>query len=494
MINPGRLWLCIACLISTEPGAVRAQGTLEGYCWPLSAAPGSSINFCLSGQGSTSVYFYRHKANASGLTSIPLGSTNVVTSLQVITDTSARDGCGWTNSFTLLIPSNWVSGMYSARCTNSAAQTFWITFVVKPNPGQRGRIAALANINTWNAYNSWGGGSKYDGRAHLSLLRPNSEVSPVSGALHLARAELWMLGWFEDHGYTPDLYTDLDFHNGVGLQDYKCLVIHTHPEYWSLQMYANLKNWLNAGGCVIYLGGNGIYEDSEYTPDQTGMIFLAGVENGPRDAAMFRNMYPPMSERMLLGEGCEIDIYALWAGFQALQASHPFFQGTGLVNGNAFGQSGLNGGGASGWEVDTIGPGSPANTIVLARGLNYTDGLQGGDMTYYAHPAGGFVFGTGSISFGGSLVVDPALQQIVSNALNEALADPPQLKLASISGGWAQLKIRGRPSMHYLIQQSTDLNSTNWEDIALLLGDGTTQTVLTPCPANAAFYRSVPKP
>ena len=36
-------------------------------------------------------------------------------------------------------------------------------------------------------------------------------------------------------------------------------------------------------------------------------------------------------------------------------------------------------------------------------------------------PAGGFVFSTGSISFGGSLLVDPALQAILTNALNEAL-------------------------------------------------------------------------
>lgn len=494
MIKRGTLSFCAACILGIAPSVVRGQGILEGYCWPLSAPPGGSINFCISGQSSTTVSFYRHKANASGLTSILLGSTNVATSLQPVTDTSASNGCGWSNNLTLSIPSNWVSGMYSARCTNNAAQTFWITFVVKPNPNQKGRIAALANINTWNAYNSWGGGSKYDGRAHLSLLRPNSGVSPVSGALHLARAELWVLGWLEDHGYAPDLYTDLDFHNGIGLEHYRCLVIHTHPEYWSFQMYANLKNWLNTGGCVIYLAGNGIYEDSEYTPDQTGMIFLDGVENGPRDAAMFRNMYPPMAERMLLGEGCEINIYALWAGFETLQASHPFFQGTGLANGNAFGQSGLNGGGASGWEVDTVGPWSPSNTIVLARGLNFNDGLQGGDMTYYAHPAGGFVFGAGSISFGGSLVVDARLQQIVSNALNEALADPPQLKLSSTTGGWAQLNLRGRPSMNYLVQQSTNLFSPNWQDVELLAGDGTTQTVLTPCPANAAFYRAVLKP
>src|SRR3954453_3401787 len=42
-------------------------------------------------------------------------------------------------------------------------------------------------------------------------------------------------------------------------------------------------------------------------------------------------------------------------------------------------------------------------------------------MTCYRHPGGGFVFAAGSITFGGSLVVDVNLQQIVCNAVDEAL-------------------------------------------------------------------------
>jgi hypothetical protein len=42
-------------------------------------------------------------------------------------------------------------------------------------------------------------------------------------------------------------------------------------------------------------------------------------------------------------------------------------------------------------------------------------------MTYYDHPGGGFVFSAGSMSFGGSLVVDGKLQRIIRNALDECL-------------------------------------------------------------------------
>jgi hypothetical protein len=53
-------------------------------------------------------------------------------------------------------------------------------------------------------------------------------------------------------------------------------------------------------------------------------------------------------------------------------------------------------------------------------------------MTYYRTSAGGFVFSAGSISFGGSLVIDPVLQQIVRNALNACLY--PQFEPVIVSG------------------------------------------------------------
>jgi hypothetical protein len=41
-------------------------------------------------------------------------------------------------------------------------------------------------------------------------------------------------------------------------------------------------------------------------------------------------------------------------------------------------------------------------------------------MTYYDHPGGGFVFSAGSLTFGGSLVVDPVLSGLVGNVLQRA--------------------------------------------------------------------------
>jgi len=61
----------------------------------------------------------------------------------------------------------------------------------------------------------------------LSFLRPNPGVSLLTGILHLARAELWILSWLEDAGYQPDVYTDLDFElflNDSNLAQLACFV------------------------------------------------------------------------------------------------------------------------------------------------------------------------------------------------------------------------------------------------------------------------------
>ena len=119
------------------------------------------------------------------------------------------------------------------------------------------------------------------------------------------------------------------------------------------------------GGSLLYLGGNGIYEQGTYESDQTGMVFLGGNPDGKRGDALFRRLVPPRPERALLGvatERCKVR----GSPYRVCRADHPIFRGTGLSNKETFGDYGLNtgwvpflNGKASGWEVDTSdGPGA----------------------------------------------------------------------------------------------------------------------------------------
>ncbi len=99
---------------------------------------------------------------------------------------------------------------------------------------------------------------------------------------------------------------------------------------------------------------------------------------------------------------------------------------------------------ASAWEVDTVdGLGAttvpwdcaitdpamiapsdlPSGLTILATG-RYDGHGRGADMTYYEHPGGGIVFCASSLTFGGSLVVDPTIQQVMRNVLAAAGVQP----------------------------------------------------------------------
>ena len=81
------------------------------------------------------------------------------------------------------------------------------------------------------------------------------------------------------------------------------------------------------------------------------------------------------------------------------------------------GSSGLEGGGASGWECDSRDSRTPASTLLLAQGTNIGPAAE---MVTYDHPGGGFVFSAGSMSIQGAIPVDPVLQKVISNVLTEA--------------------------------------------------------------------------
>jgi hypothetical protein len=78
---------------------------------------------------------------------------------------------------------------------------------------------------------------------------------------------------------------------------------------------------------------------------------------------------------------------------------------------------------ADGWEVDQRGNGSPPHAYATDAliGLGGNASLSG-EMLFFTTEMGGVVFAASSINFGGSMVVDPNMQRIVQNALDQCLA------------------------------------------------------------------------
>jgi hypothetical protein len=110
------------------------------------------------------------------------------------------------------------------------------------------------------------------------------------------------------------------------------------------------------------------------------------------------------------------------APYRVEDASHWVYAGTGLRNGDWFGQKSLHmrvPGGASGHETDKISKSSPKNVKRLAKGLNPDNG--GAEMVIFDTPSQGMVFSVGSICWPSSIVVDDGVSRITANVLRRFL-------------------------------------------------------------------------
>jgi hypothetical protein len=112
------------------------------------------------------------------------------------------------------------------------------------------------------------------------------------------------------------------------------------------------------------------------------------------------------------------------APYQVRNADHWVFAGTGLKNGDLFGEASQHErvpGGASGHETDKMSDSSPPGTVLLAKGTNPDEG--GAEMVYYEVPqSGGAVFSVGSITYPSSLLVDSHVSRVTLNVLTRFLS------------------------------------------------------------------------
>ena len=144
----------------------------------------------------------------------------------------------------------------------------------------------------------------------------------------------------------------------------------------------------------------------------------------PEPGGLWRNLGRP--EAAVIGVTFTDVDFGTYAPYVVQDASHWTMAGTGLVNGASFGATGNAGQGCSGWELDKVAAPTPSITELIARGSNpyatgRTTGERGGHMVYIAHPTGGRVFSTGSLSYISCLATDAVISRITRNVLTRFL-------------------------------------------------------------------------
>jgi hypothetical protein len=240
-------------------------------------------------------------------------------------------------------------------------------------------------------------------------------TDPVEGRLApaMAPAEWRLLGWLEREGFAYDLYSETELHFGrIPLDQYEVVILNTHNEYFSKEMYFQVKEWVYArGGKLVYFGGAGMQAEFDFDDEYTIRCRQELIAEQRKESAA-----------CLLGIEYTHEGFQSGAPFRVLDASHWVFANTGLRNGALFGKKSLHErcpGGASAHELDKISADSPPNLQHLAKGTNANE--TGADMTYYETESGGAVFAVGSLAWTLSVVVDEGASRITANVLRRFL-------------------------------------------------------------------------
>jgi len=373
-------------LVPPPPSTTRAweRSPIESFTWPTSVKPGETITFYTSVIDTANHPSYRIQIFRMGDSSprIDLGSfqshfyplraqngtyiyPNDVNPPKPI---DFKRGCSqwWASSAQAYsIPTTgWPSGLYYANMIFNPATTDTGTayFVVRAaNPGTSSKILYKFPVNTYQAYNWWGGGSLYSCTQDAASLTVTDSIAmdrplkfEFANTLKLYSVDRYFIRWAETNGYTMEYgdNIDVDKNESNFISNYKFIVHVGHDEYWSgaseltAGERANEENFKNGGGNLAFFAANTCYWRIYWVPNAGGVIDYKrlkckkdkcdGADSPPPDLWRAGNNSNP--EAFFIGSQYEKgyndgqDIPA-----QVYNKDHWIFKGTNLQNGQFFG-------------------------------------------------------------------------------------------------------------------------------------------------------------
>lgn len=317
---------------------------------------------------------------------------------------------------------------------------------------------------------------------YASWLRPLVNMRPKytqhylnagKGAPHQLPADLHLIDWLTQSGFTFDVISDFELHSDglERLQPYRVVLTGTHAEYASGAMIDAYQGFLNGGGRLMQMGGNSMFWVTELDPDtRTGVEIRRRAAPawtwpvGPGEAHLsstgelgchWANRGRSAHEWIGVNTGSEG--YSDGRPFRRTSASHDprvAFVFDGIGEDELIGDipNLVSGWGAAGFELDWSEPRlTPAHTLVVATADDFSDDFEilphamaGGpeqhpkpqsDLVFLEYPLGGAVFSFSSIAWCGSLSYNDYennVSRLTRNVLDGFLAEgsPPWLRVA----------------------------------------------------------------
>lgn len=375
--------------------------------------------------------------------------------------------CNWSNPYTLnvpldaLDPTNWASGIYLARLTgNPSGKQSYIIFVVRDDSRASTYLFQLS-VNTYQAYNNWGGKSLYGFNSlgspaiNVSFNRPYALgtqstsawgvgaglflATPIASGFSPAGWEYNMVRFLEREGYDTTFMSDVDAHeNGNLFLNHKALVVAGHSEYWSWQMRTNLKAARDAGISLGFFSGNNIYWQVRYSPsavtgaaDRVIVCYKSSQTDpfaaNPSTANLTTTQWamPPVNLPTDAILGSQTSSSGQNTDIIVTNPANWIFTYTGLSNGDHLA-------GLLGDEVDSMQGHQPSGTISAAHEV-LSNGTS--DTTIYTAASGATVFDASTFQWSWGVddfntpllrnsVLNPAVQQITRNVLAQLAGLP----------------------------------------------------------------------
>ncbi len=419
------------------------------------------------------------------------------------------DDAGWETDFSFSIPETLPSGIYAARLRANGDEDH-LPFVVRPPRGvATAPVAYLSSHFTYLAYANEhmpyeplslfpfvepnahrdeyqyiadnalhslydchrdGSGVRYASwKRPLVNLRPKA-IFRIYGAPERLGADLYLTHWMEQKGIAFDTIADENLHHEgeTLLSPYKVVVTGTHPEYWTRPMLDALESYLDAGGRIMYLGGNGFYWVTGVDPERPHVIEIRrwrGTETWEtapgethlsttgEQGGLWRNRNRAPQRRLGVGFTAQgNDFSRPYVRLPDSYSSRAAFIFAGVA-GETIGDfpSLMLRHGAAGYEIDRadFALGTPPHAFILATATGFsdsyqhvveeilsTDDEQGGtknaqvraDLVYFEGPNGGAVFSVGSIAWTSAFSwndADNDVSRITENVLRRFASDEP---------------------------------------------------------------------
>jgi N,N-dimethylformamidase beta subunit-like protein len=218
-------------------------------------------------------------------------------------------------------------------------------------------------VATYHAYNCTGGGCFYSDPprstdppgSRVTLRRPGGGIGGETfGALDhydatsarqtFAHWDAPFIRWFECAGFDADYCTDFDLHDALApVPSHRLLLSVGHDEYWSTRMRDAVERFVARGGNVAFFGANLCWWRIHVVRGGTAIVCHQGGPEGARDHWWPRSGAQRPEDAMT---GVSYRHGGGWwdgprqtGGYVVQRASHWAFAGTGLADGDTFGET-----------------------------------------------------------------------------------------------------------------------------------------------------------